>query len=93
MAFDKRQTNISKGIAILMLLFRHLFLVENQQIATIFTVRGIPIEIYINDLSMGCVAIFLFLSGYGLHCSFKSYTSGIKHQRENARSKNFKFVK
>lgn len=93
MAFDKRQTNIAKGIAILMLLFRHLFLVENQQIATIFTVRGIPIERYINDLSMGCVAIFLFLSGYGLHCSFKSYTSGIKHQSENARSKNFKFVK
>lgn len=59
MAFDKRQTNIAKGIAILMLLFRHLFLVENQQIATIFTVRGIPIERYINDLSMGLSLIHI----------------------------------
>ncbi len=76
--FDKRQTNIAKGVALLMLLWHHLFYnsSENYSLYTSvfpFRITGVPIESLIADFCKVCVAIFLLLSGYGLYRSYSSY--------------------
>lgn len=76
MTFDKRQTTIAKGVAVLLLLWHHLFYNAPSQyddFVTLFTFRNIPVESFIADFCKVCVAIFLFLSGYGLFKSYHSY--------------------
>ena len=78
MEFDKKQTNIAKGIALCMLLWHHLFY-NNPEYHNLFTslyiitTGNIPVESFIADFCKICVSIFLFLSGYGLHKSWISY--------------------
>lgn len=71
--FDVRQTNISKGMALLMLLCHHLFTSDKDYISLFPLVDGITIDAYISDFCKICVAIFVFLSGYGLYCSYKKF--------------------
>lgn len=74
--FDKKQSNIVKGIAILMLLWHHLFINQEETLSkftSIFTINGVPIESTFSTICKVCVSIFLFVSGYGC---FKSYSSG-----------------
>lgn len=98
MKFDIRQTNIAKGIAILLLLWHHLFLLypENEILfSPLFLVNGTPIESVFSRLSKVCVAIFLFLSGFGLYKSWIK-TFSIITQGSNNKPKiheQFKFVK
>ncbi|MBQ7521553.1 MAG: acyltransferase [Clostridia bacterium] len=77
MEFDKRQTNIAKGIALCMLLWHHLFynVPEQYKLFTslYITANSIPVESFIADFCKICVSIFLFLSGYGLYKSWTSY--------------------
>lgn len=78
MEFDKRQTNIAKGIALCMLLWHHLFYndTDHYNLFTslyIITNGNIPVESFIADFGKICVSIFLFLSGYGLYKSWTSY--------------------
>lgn len=74
MAFLKNDTNIMKGIAICMLLWHHLFYPSNIEIT--FVNRNIP-EI-IAYYSKVCVAIFVFLSGFGLYKSYNKRNLNIK---------------
>lgn len=76
MDFDLNQTNVAKGIAVLLLLWRHLFL-PGTDVNSVFNIHGMPLEIYLDSFSFVCVSLFLFLSGYGLQKSFDSYV--IKH--------------
>lgn len=79
--FDKRQTNIAKGIALLLLLWHHLFFNNPNnynRFVSVFNFNGTPIECILADFAKVCVAIFLFLSGYGL---FKSYTKYLEHNK------------
>ena len=74
--FDKRQTNIAKGIALLLLLWHHLFYNNPEyysRFISLFPIKGIPMECFIADFCKVCVAIFLFLSGYGLFKSYSTY--------------------
>lgn len=79
--FDKRQTNISKGVAVLLLLWHHLFFNSEEkysQFTSLFYFRDIPIECFIADFCKVCVAVFLFLSGYGMYKSFEHYNKKYK---------------
>lgn len=58
MTFDKRQTNIAKGIAILLLLWRHLFQ-PGVEVDSLLCVFGMPIEIYDVNVS---VLVYLILT-------------------------------
>ena len=67
-AFDKSKTLIIKGLAILMLLFHHLFLVKER-----LDVNGVDFsqETYAHMYKYVvqariCVWIFVFLSAYGM---------------------------
>ena len=71
--FDKKQTNIAKGVALLILLWHHLFYYtpgKAVEFTSLFSVKGIPVECFAARSGKVCVAVFLFLSGYGLYKSF-----------------------
>ncbi len=75
MKFDKRQTNIAKGVALLLLLWHHLFYKHTSYFSlfdSAWLIDGIPVESCIAAYGKVCVAIFLFLSGYGMFKSGQS---------------------
>lgn len=57
-----------KGIALLLLLFHHLFYISNG-LYDDFTVAGVALVETISQVAKLCVALFVFLSGYGLMAS------------------------
>lgn len=76
MTFDKRQTNIAKGVAVLLLLWHHLFYNDPKnygKFISVLNINNVPIECLIAILCKICVAIFVFLSGYGLFRSYEKY--------------------
>ena len=80
MLFDKRQTNIAKGLAVLFLLWHHLFFNSPDNYSlfySMFSIKGIPAESFFADFCKVCVAVFLVLSGYGLHKSWERYCARI----------------
>lgn len=82
--FDLRQTNIAKGIAIMMLLWHHLFYNEpggNALYKPMFYINTFPVETVLSFYLKLCVAVFLFLSGYGL---YKRYS--INYENRNSGS-------
>lgn len=95
--FDKRQTNIAKGIAILLLLWHHLFFNNPETydlFSSFFIIKGIPIESLISTIFKVCVAVFLFLSGYGLYISYNSFTKKVINSKNKYNIKyDFVFVK
>lgn len=75
--FDKKQTNIAKGIAVLFLLWHHLFLYTpdgTDAFISILSIRGIAIETIVAAYFRVCVAMFLFLSGFGLFKSWENHS-------------------
>lgn len=78
--FSIRDTNVCKGIAVLLLLYHHLFFSTDAFQG--FSVSFFPLTqesaIWISNACKICVSIFVFLSGYGLS---KSYSS---KKQENA---------
>jgi len=71
--FDKRQTNIAKGVALLLLFWHHLFFdaPENYHLFTSVWNNTVPIECFFARFCRVCVAMFLFLSGFGLYKSWQ----------------------
>ena len=92
MKFDIKQTNVVKGLAVLLLLWHHLFLNNLSLCTPLLTVHGIAVAKILADCSKCCVALFVFLSGYGL---FKSYSSFIKRcpEKRPAVLLDFIFIK
>ena len=69
--FGKIETNISKGVAILLMLWHHLFLFPDRLIGVSFISIAptwvITSEARIADFGKICVAVFLCLPGYGFY--------------------------
>lgn len=79
MVFDIRQTYIAKGVAILLLIWRHFFTI-GVNVDSLFYVFGMPVENFLDIYSVVCVSIFLVLSGYGMQISLDNY---YKKNKEN----------
>lgn len=78
MIINKEQSNFIKGIAVILMIFHHLFAYsdrwpENFPISWLFS--SFYIEQYIGLFGKYCVPIFLFLSGYGFSISKKENIS------------------
>lgn len=67
---SKKDTSILKGIAILGMLFWHLYFCENP-LGTTFH----PWLKFFSEIGDSCVSIFLFTSGYGLSVSYERVIS------------------
>lgn len=96
MVFDKRQTNIAKGVALLLLLWHHLFYnspAYYDKFVSLFSIKGIPAECYIAVFCKVCVSIFLFLSGYGLYKSYDSYIKKVNAKSNFNIKEDLIFVK
>lgn len=98
MVFDKRQTNIAKGVAIALLLWRHLFELDSSgydNVKSLFYVFNMPVECLLAKFSMVCVSIFVILSGFGLYKSYKlAYDKCIADESEIKNIIfNLKFIK
>lgn len=90
MEFDRRQTNIAKGIAVLLLLWHHLFFNNSERYSdfvSLLYLGSTPIECFFADFCKVCVAVFVVLSGYGLYKSFEKY------ERTNAVNGNLSIKK
>lgn len=75
----KRDTQILKGIAVLMLLFHHcLYTGEGYDD---FIINGVPFFKNVGIFCKICVAIFVFLSGYGLTKQARINDAAIKPMR------------
>lgn len=73
-----RESNSLKGIALLLLLIHHLFYIQKGQYDDI-TLYGHGIVNSLGLICKVCVALFVFLSGYGLGTAIsESYKLGIK---------------
>lgn len=66
--YSRIDTNIAKGIAVILLLNHHLFYLVKDVPPLI---NGFSIIHFFANVSKVCVAIFVFLSGYGLSKSWK----------------------
>ncbi|MCB2293945.1 acyltransferase [Clostridium algoriphilum] len=77
--FTKTHTQIAKGIAIILMMIHHLFAFPDRiqnvsyvSMMPLFTPSVLPgnsIEFLLGDFGKICVAMYLFLSGYGLYIS------------------------
>lgn len=67
---SKRDTTILKGIALLLLLTHHLFYIQNGRFDDIQIYKGIFLVNMTGQISKVCVALFVFLSGYGLAAAY-----------------------
>ena len=91
LGFTKRDTAIAKGIAIILMFMHHLFAFPDRIKAgssyiSLFSISGIGIESLLGLFGKICVAMFLFLSGFGIY-------KKIGKDRENAISIIFKQLK
>ncbi len=68
--FSVADTTFAKGLAILFLLFHHLFYLKPSLGLMLST--GKTLEFYIANVMKVCVAMFLLLSGYGIYESTKN---------------------
>ena len=78
--FTIKETNEAKGVACMLLLLHHLFYSESKW-GMFYSIGGInpPLIAIAANVGKVCVAMFIFLSGYGLAKSAeKSGESGIK---------------
>lgn len=71
-SFDIRQTNICKGVAVLILVFHHMFRYSPVDFVPLIMIGDRSLAYRVADFGHVCVAVFLILSGYGL---YKSYCS------------------
>ena len=71
---NKTESLQLKGIAILMMLFLHLFnTADRVELCnlSIYFWNGKPLVLAMSRVAAFCVPIYLFISGYGLTCSYK----------------------
>lgn len=73
MELTKRQTSMTKGVAILLMLLLHLFCTReyNKLFTPIIMIGETPLIYYVGLFGDCCVAIYCFCSGYGLMRLYK----------------------
>ena len=71
--FDREDTKVIKGIAILLMLAHHLWAFPDRiyggGFTAILSVFGMPLSVFIGKFGKICVSLYFFLSGYGLYKS------------------------
>ena len=71
--FTKAHTQIAKGIAITLMMLHHLFrfpnIIQNVSYISILPFGNGRFEYLLGDFGNICIAMYLFLSGYGLYMS------------------------
>ena len=98
LVFDKRQTNIAKGVAVLLLLWHHLFYDDPEKYGTFISLftfdgtPGVPIECLIARFCKVCVAVFLLLSGFGMLKNWESYRKRVFSSGQNRLSVKYQLV-
>lgn len=65
---SKQQTQQLKGIAILLMLWLHLFMNMEKcaGLSSMLTINSLPLCHYMSRFSGACVSMYVFMSGYGL---------------------------
>jgi len=76
---SREQSNMIKGIAILMMVWIHLFVNGTENCHYSLFLSSVPIEVYIRD-AMNPVPFFMIVSGYGVTYSFYNKRIDIKRQ-------------
>jgi len=89
--FTKKDTAIVKGISIVFMFMHHLFAFPDRinvgsSYISLFSMLGTNVELLLGQFGKICVAIFLFLSGFGIY-------KKIVDNRENTISILFKKLK
>ncbi|MFL8711509.1 acyltransferase family protein [Clostridioides sp. GD02377] len=84
MEFSTKDTKVVKGIAIMLMIYHHLFtfpdrMPNNVLPISLFTIAGNTISYWIGSFGKLCVALFIFLAGYGTYISARN-----TNQTENA---------
>ena len=71
--FTKTHTQIAKGIAITLMMIHHLFRfpdrIQDVSYISILSIGNTSLEYLLGDFGNICIAMYLFLSGYGLYMS------------------------
>lgn len=75
--FRREDTKLVKGFAILLMLYHHLFAFPNRiqdgsSYISLFSVLGIDSAELLGLFGKMCVALFLFLGGYGTWVSYQA---------------------
>lgn len=73
MEFTKDKTNITKGLAICLMFFNHLYAFPERLLHGNYYIPFLPFfnaEFYIGQAGNICVSIFIFLSGYGMFLGY-----------------------
>ena len=76
--FTLGHTQIAKGIAILLMVYHHLFVIPerlNYNYLSVVNLLGLDIQAVLANFSKICVCIFVFLSGIGLFYSLSKENS------------------
>ena len=68
MIFSRHQSTSIKGVAIVLLILHHLFLLpsQNRLLTGVFGGSGGGVEFFLSSVGKLCVPLFFFVSGYGL---------------------------
>lgn len=82
MGFTKEDTKAIKGIAIIFMIYHHLFAFPERaggEWQSLFMIGGEPVAYLLGDFGKICVAVFMFLAGYGtwVSCAGKDNVVGI----------------
>lgn len=77
MEFTKDDTKIMKAVAIMLMLYHHLFgfpeRINENYINLIPSINGHNVSFLLASFGKLCVAIFIFLSGYGIYLSMNNH--------------------
>ena len=75
--FDKYNSQAIKGIAIVMMLFHHMYLSQDrfEGLNVVFTPFSADRIMYLCRTFKICVPIYAFISGYGLYLSYRKNNS------------------
>ena len=83
MTFTRNDTKVIKGMAIIFMLYHHLFyfpdrIAEAIEYIPLLSYHGTSVAYYIGEFGKLCVALFLFLGGYGTYYSCRKHTGDTK---------------
>ncbi|MBQ8341608.1 MAG: acyltransferase [Clostridia bacterium] len=80
MGFSKQDTKCIKALAVMLMLYHHLFAFSDRVpeggFRSFFAVNGSEAAVYVGVFGKLCVALFLFLGGYGTYLSYSKKQNG-----------------
>lgn len=78
-SISKKEAGVLQGIAVLLMVFHHLFdFPDRIQVPFVNVFSFIKLEIFLSSFGRICVAMFAFLSGFGL---YKKYGASLEEKK------------